>query len=52
MRRIEKQIFLLTLDSEWKDHLFSLDKLRQSINLRAYAQKDPLIEYKKDAFMH
>jgi preprotein translocase subunit SecA len=50
MRRIEKQIFLLTLDSEWKDHLLSLDKLRQSINLRAYAQKDPLIEYKKEGF--
>ncbi len=50
MRRIEKQIFLLTLDSEWKDHLLSLDKLRSGINLRAYAQKDPLIEYKREAF--
>jgi preprotein translocase subunit SecA len=50
MRQIEKQIFLLTLDSEWKDHLLSLDKLRYGINLRAYAQKDPLIEYKRDAF--
>jgi len=48
--QIERQIFLLTLDSEWKDHLLSLDKLRHGINLRAYAQKDPLIEYKKDAF--
>ncbi len=47
---IEKQIFLVTMDSEWKDHLLSLDKLRHGINLRAYAQKDPLIEYKKDAF--
>ncbi len=50
VRHVEKQIFLFTLDSEWKDHLLSLDKLRQGINLRAYAQKDPLIEYKKDAF--
>lgn len=50
IRHIEKQIFLLTLDSEWKDHLLSLDKLRHGINLRAYAQKDPLIEYKRDAF--
>lgn len=50
MRQVEKQIFLLTLDSEWKDHLLSLDKLRHGINLRAYAQKDPLIEYKRDAF--
>ena len=41
---------MLTLDSEWKDHLLSLDKLRHGINLRAYAQKDPLIEYKRDAF--
>lgn len=50
LRKIEKQIFLITLDSEWKDHLLSLDKLRHGINLRAYAQKDPLIEYKRDAF--
>ncbi|MES2961294.1 MAG: preprotein translocase subunit SecA [Pseudomonadota bacterium] len=50
VKKIEKQIFLLTLDSEWKDHLLSLDKLRHGINLRAYAQKDPLIEYKRDAF--
>lgn len=48
--QIQKQIFLITIDSEWKDHLLSLDKLRHGINLRAYAQKDPLIEYKKDAF--
>ncbi len=50
LRQVEKQIFLLTIDSEWKDHLLSLDKLRNGINLRAYAQKDPLIEYKKEAF--
>jgi len=50
IERVQRQIFLLTLDSEWKDHLLSLDKLRHGINLRAYAQKDPLIEYKKDAF--
>jgi preprotein translocase subunit SecA len=50
LRQIERQIFLLTLDSEWKDHLLSLDKLRHGINLRAYAQKDPLIEYKREAF--
>ncbi len=50
VRQIERQIFLLTLDAEWKDHLLMLDKLRNGINLRAYAQKDPLIEYKRDAF--
>ena len=50
IREVEKQIFLVTLDNEWKDHLLCLDKLRNGINLRAYAQKDPLIEYKRDAF--
>lgn len=48
--QLQRQVFLVTLDSEWKDHLLSLDKLRQSVSLRAYAQKDPLIEYKKEAF--
>jgi preprotein translocase subunit SecA len=48
--KLQKQIFLMTLDGEWKDHLHHLDKLRYSINLRAYGQKDPLIEYKREAF--
>ena len=48
--QLQKQLFLATLDEEWKDHLCSLDKLRHSINLRAYAQKDPLIEYKREAY--
>jgi preprotein translocase subunit SecA len=46
----EKRILLETLDQLWKDHLLSLDHLRQGINLRAYAQKDPLNEYKHEAF--
>ena len=50
MRQIEKRIFLLTIDKYWKDHLYNLDKLRQGINFRAYAQKDPLLEYKREAF--
>ena len=50
MRYVEKQLFLAIIDSSWKDHLLSLDKLKYGINLRAYAQKDPLIEYKKEAF--
>jgi len=50
IRKIEKQIYLITLDAHWKEHLHSLDKLRQGINLRAYAQKDPLIEFKKEAY--
>jgi len=50
MKMVKKRIFLMTLDRTWKDHLLSLDKLRKGINLRAYGQKDPLLEYKKDAF--
>ncbi len=45
-----QQIFLITLDQLWKDHLYSLDQLRSGINLRAYAQKNPLTEYKIEAF--
>lgn len=45
-----KYIFLTTLDNAWKDHLHTLDHLRQGISLRAYAQKDPLNEYKREAF--
>jgi preprotein translocase subunit SecA len=41
---------LQLLDQTWKDHLLSLDHLRQGINLRAYAQRDPLNEYKREAF--
>jgi preprotein translocase subunit SecA len=48
--QLQRQLYLATLDEEWKDHLASLDKLRHSINLRAYAQKDPLMEYKREAF--
>lgn len=48
--RSVKAIILKTLDKAWKNHLLSLDHLRQGINLRAYAQKDPLNEYKIEAF--
>jgi len=48
--RIQKIIYLQTMDTQWKDHLKSVDKLKEGINLRAYAQKDPVIEYKKEAF--
>jgi preprotein translocase subunit SecA len=51
MRMMEKRVLLLTLDQLWKDHLLSLDHLRQGINLRAYAQKDPLNEFKREAFI-
>ncbi|HEY3910534.1 MAG TPA: preprotein translocase subunit SecA [Stellaceae bacterium] len=50
MRMAEKSLLLQLLDQIWKDHLLSLDHLRQGINLRAYGQRDPLNEYKREAF--
>ena len=50
MRNLEKQLLLMVLDNKWKDHLLSLDHLRHAIHLRAYAQKDPLNEYKRESF--
>ncbi len=50
MRLAEKSLLLRIMDQQWKDHLLSLDHLRQGINLRAYAQRDPLNEYKGEAF--
>jgi preprotein translocase subunit SecA len=51
MRFIEKSLLLQTLDAVWKEHLYALDHLRQGIGLRAYGQKDPLNEYKTEAFV-
>lgn len=51
MRDVEKSLYLSILDQMWKDHLLTLDHLRQGIGLRAYAQKDPLNEYKREAFV-
>ncbi len=48
---VEKQILIQTLDSHWKEHLHTLDALRQVIHLRSYAQKKPIDEYKQEAFM-
>ena len=50
MRLAEKSVLLQILDQQWKEHLLQLDHLRQAVNLRAYGQKDPLIEYKREAF--
>ncbi|MBE9539830.1 MAG: preprotein translocase subunit SecA [Proteobacteria bacterium] len=50
MRKIEKQIMLQVLDTLWKEHLASMDQLRQGIHLRAYAQKNPKQEYKRESF--
>jgi preprotein translocase subunit SecA len=49
-REIEKRIFLQTIDMNWKSHIQYLEQLRQVIGLRSYGQRDPLIEYKKEAF--
>ena len=50
MRRIEKAVLLQTLDYLWREHLVTLDHLRQAVSLRGYAQRDPLHEYKSEAF--
>ena len=50
LKWLERQIVLDAIDSRWQEHLRSMDELRGSIGLRAYAQKDPLVEYKREAF--
>ena len=50
MRMVEKSLLLQILDQAWKEHLLQLDHLRQGIGLRAYGQRDPLNEYKREAF--
>jgi len=50
MRDVEKMIFLHVIDTKWKDHLLAIDHIKEGIGLRGYAQKDPLVEYKKEAF--
>lgn len=50
MREIEKAIMLRIIDNKWMDHIDAMDQLRNGINLRAYGQRDPLIEYKFEAF--
>ena len=47
---MERGVFLQVIDREWQDYLRAMDDLRQGVNLRAYGQRDPLIEYKKEAF--
>jgi len=49
-KEIEKRIFLQTIDMNWKSHIQYLEQLRQVIGLRSYGQRDPLVEYKKEAF--
>ena len=50
MRWLERRIILDVVDAQWKDHLLSLDHLKEGIGLRGYGQKDPLVEFKKEAF--
>jgi preprotein translocase subunit SecA len=50
MRYIEKILLLQVVDTQWKDHLLAMDHLKEGIGLRGYGQRDPLVEYKKEAF--
>jgi preprotein translocase subunit SecA len=50
MRRLEKMVMLRVIDTQWKDHLLSMDYLKEGIGLRGYGQKDPLVEYKREGF--
>ncbi len=50
MRQTERMIILQVVDDQWKDHLLSMDHLKEGIGLRGYGQKDPLVEYKKESF--
>jgi len=50
MRHLERMTFLQIIDSRWKEHLYAMDNLREGIGLRAYGQRDPLVEYKREAF--
>jgi len=51
LRWLERRILLDVVDAQWKDHLLSLDHLKEGIGLRGYGQKDPLVEFKKEAFI-
>ncbi|MBC8165881.1 MAG: SEC-C domain-containing protein, partial [Bryobacteraceae bacterium] len=50
MRETERMVMLNVIENQWKDHLLSMDHLKEGIGLRGYGQKDPLIEYKKESF--
>jgi preprotein translocase subunit SecA len=51
LRDVERHLYLYTVDEHWRDHLYELDHLKGGIGLRAYGQRDPLIEYKKEAYI-
>jgi len=51
MRHLEKFVMLNTIDAKWKDHLYAMDQLKEGVGLRSYAQRDPIVEYKREGFM-
>lgn len=50
MRELERQVMLQVIDGRWREHLYELDALKEGVSLRGYAQRDPLIEYKRESF--
>ncbi|MBI3321865.1 MAG: SEC-C domain-containing protein, partial [Candidatus Omnitrophica bacterium] len=50
MRQLERTVLLSVIDGKWKDHLYMMDALREGIHLRAYGQRDPLVEYQREAY--
>ena len=50
LRHLEKILLLNTIDAKWKDHLYAMDQLKEGVGLRSYAQRDPLVEYKREGF--
>ncbi|MFA5059505.1 MAG: preprotein translocase subunit SecA [Candidatus Omnitrophota bacterium] len=51
LRGLERIILLQTIDSKWKDHLYAMDQLKEGIHYRAFAQRDPLVEYQREGFL-
>ena len=50
MRELERQVILSVLDRKWREHLYEMDYLREGIDLRAYSQRDPLVEYQREGY--
>jgi preprotein translocase subunit SecA len=50
MRQLERTVLLTTVDRKWREHLYEMDYLREGINLRAHAQRDPVVEYQREGF--
>ena len=50
MRELERQVLLEVIDRKWREHLYEMDYLKDGVGLRAYAQRDPLVEYQREGF--